>query len=261
MNLLIVNGYDRLGWNRLAKHNIQPICEFYRDQLKKINPKIKSTFIYPSMDLKTTFDDSFFHSFDGIVWTGSSLNIYDNTKEIKNQITLMKKISKLPIKIFGSCWGMQLYTVCNGGTVSKNIKGREIGISFNISLNNYGKAHKMYKKKPLIFDAFASHLDHVTKLPKKSVALSDNHYSIQSLTTNNFWGTQYHPEFNFRYTGQILKARKKLLLDEKLFSKNQIESLILSYKNPHKDSYSNTVNDFKIRTLELANWLKFLRQA
>ena len=261
MNLLIVNGYDRLGWNRLAKHNIQPICEFYRDQLKKINPKIKSTFIYPSMDLKTTFDDSFFHSFDGIVWTGSSLNIYDNTKEIKNQITLMKKISKLPIKIFGSCWGMQLYTVCNGGTVSKNIKGREIGISFNISLNNYGKAHKMYKKKPLIFDAFASHLDHVTKLPKKSVALSDNHYSIQSLTTNNFWGTQYHPEFNFRYTGQILKARKKLLLDEKLFSKNQLESLILSYKNPHKDSYSNTINDFKIRTLELANWLKFLRQA
>jgi GMP synthase (glutamine-hydrolysing) len=173
----------------------------------------------------------------------------------------MKKISKLPIKIFGSCWGMQLYTVCNGGTVSKNIKGREIGISFNISLNNYGKAHNMYKKKPLIFDAFASHLDHVTKLPNKSVALSDNHYSIQSLTTNNFWGTQYHPEFNFRYTGQILKARKKLLLDEKLFSKNQIESLILSYKNPHKDSYSNTVNDFKIRTLELANWLKFLRQA
>ena len=55
MNLLIVNGYDRLGWKRLAKHNIQPICEFYRDQLKKINPKIKSTFIYPSMDLKTTF--------------------------------------------------------------------------------------------------------------------------------------------------------------------------------------------------------------
>ena len=49
MNLLIVNGYDRLGWKRLAKHNIQPICEFYRDQLKKINPKIKSTFIYPSM--------------------------------------------------------------------------------------------------------------------------------------------------------------------------------------------------------------------
>ena len=212
-------------------------------------------------DLKTTFDDSFFHTFDGIVWTGSSLNIYDNTKEIKNQIVLMKKISKLPIKIFGSCWGMQLYTVCNGGTVSKNIKGREIGISFNISLNKHGRTHKMYKKKPLIFDAFASHLDHVTRLPNKSVSLSDNHYSIQSLSANNFWGTQYHPEFNFRYTGQILKARKKLLLDEKLFSKNQLESLILSYKNPHKDSYSNTINDFKIRTLELANWLKFLRQA
>ena len=46
-----------------------------------------------------------------------------------------------------------------------------------------------------------------------------------------------------------------------MFRKNQLESLILSYKDPHKDSYSNTINDFKIRTLELANWLKFLRQA
>ena len=260
MNLLIVNGYDRIGWSKLAKYKIQPICEFYRDQLKKINPKIKSTFIYPSMDLKKTYDDSFFNFFDGIVWTGSSLNIYDNTREIKNQILLMKKISNLPIKMFGSCWGMQLFTVCNGGEVSKNIKGREIGISYNISLNKKGKSHKMYNKKPLVFDAFASHLDHVTKLPKKAVALCDNHYSIQSLSGENFWGTQYHPEFNFKYTGQILKARKKLLLDEKLFSKNQIDSLILSYKKPHRNSYSNSLSDFKIRTLELSNWLKYLKK-
>ncbi len=260
MNLLIVNGYDKKGWCKLAKYKIQPICEFYRDQLKKIDPKIKATFIYPSMDLKKVYDDSFFHSFNGIVWTGSSLNMYDNTKEIKNQITLMKRISNLPIKIFGSCWGMQLYTVCNGGEVKKNKKGREIGISFNISLNKKGRDHWMYKKKPKIFDAFASHLDHVTKLPKKSVALADNHYSIQSLSSKNFWGTQYHPEFNFKYTGQILNARKKLLLDENLFSKNQIEGLISSYKIPHKDSYSNSVTDFNIRTMELSNWLKYIKK-
>jgi GMP synthase-like glutamine amidotransferase len=259
MNLLIVNGYDKLGWSKLAKYKIQPICEFYRDQLKKINSKIKTTFIYPSMDIKSTFDDSFFHSFDGMIWTGSSLNIYDNTNEIKNQISLMKKVSKLPIKIFGSCWGMQLYTVCNGGVVSKNIKGREIGISFNISLNNKGKGHPMYKQKPIIFDAFASHIDHVTTLPKKASALSDNHYSIQSLSNKNFWGTQYHPEFNFKYTGQILNARKKILLKEKLFSNNQLNNLISSFKKPSKDSYSSSLMDFKIRTSELANWLKYIK--
>ena len=49
MNLLIVNGYDKKGWGKLAKHKLQPICEFYRDQLKLINPKLKTTFIYPSM--------------------------------------------------------------------------------------------------------------------------------------------------------------------------------------------------------------------
>ena len=259
MNLLIVNGYDKNGWAKLAKYKLQPICEFYRDQLKFINPKIKTNFIYPSMDLKKVYDDSFFLSFDGIVWTGSSLNIYDNTKEIKNQISLMKKLSQLPVKMFGSCWGMQLYSVCNGGMVSKNIKGREIGIAYNITLNNDGVKHPLYHKKPKIFDAFASHLDHITTLPKKSKVLSDNHYSIQALSSSRFWGTQYHPEFNFKYTGQIVNARKKMLLNERLFSKNQIYQLIKDFKKPKPESYSKSLHNFKLRTLELANWMKWLK--
>ena len=76
MNLLIVNGYDKNGWGKLARYGLQPICEFYRDQLKIINSKIKTTFIYPSMNLDENYDESFIKSFTGIVWTGSSLNIY-----------------------------------------------------------------------------------------------------------------------------------------------------------------------------------------
>ena len=105
MNLLIVNGYDKNGWSKLAKYKLQPICEFYRDQLKSINPNIKTTFIYPSMDLNKIYEENFIKSFRGVVWTGSSLNIYDNTREIKNQISLMKKMSELKINMFGSCWG------------------------------------------------------------------------------------------------------------------------------------------------------------
>ena len=259
MNLLIVNGYDKKGWGKLAKHKLQPICEFYRDQLKLINPKLKTTFIYPSMELQKEYDDSFFLSFDGIVWTGSSLNIYDNTKEIKNQINLMKKLSKLPVRMFGSCWGMQLYSVCNGGMVSKNIKGREIGIAYNITLNNDGVKHPLYHKKPKIFDAFASHVDHISQKPNNSKILSDNHFSIQSLVTKNFWGTQYHPEFNFKYTGKILNARKSILLKEKIFTKNQITNLIEDYKKPNVNSYSQSLLNDNIRNRELRNWLNYLK--
>ena len=69
MNLLIVNGYDKNGWGKLARYGLQPICEFYRDQLKIINTKIKTTFIYPSMNLDENYDESFIKSFTGIVWT------------------------------------------------------------------------------------------------------------------------------------------------------------------------------------------------
>ncbi len=260
MNLLIVNGYDKNGWGKLARYGLQPICEFYRDQLKIINSKIKTTFIYPSMNLDENYDESFIKSFTGIVWTGSSLNIYDNTREIKNQISLMKKLSKLKVNMFGSCWGMQLFTVANGGAVKKNPKGREIGIAYNISINKYGAHHPMYKDKPLIFDAFASHIDHISQKPNRSHVLSDNHYSIQSLISNKFWGTQYHPEFNFKYTGQILNARKNILLKEKLFSKNQIQELIKDFKRPNNKSYSQSLLKDTLRHKELKNWLSYLRK-
>jgi len=56
-----------------------------------------------------------------------------------------------------------------------------------------------------------------------------------------------------------MSARKKLLLDEKLFSKNQIEKLIQDFKRPNSNSYSKSIYDFKLRTLELANWLKWIK--
>jgi GMP synthase (glutamine-hydrolysing) len=163
--------------------------------------------------------------------------------------------------MFGSCWGMQMFTVCNGGQVTKNIKGREIGIAYNITINQHGSSHPLYSKKPKIFDAFASHVDHITTMPSNSKVLSENHYSIQALSSAKFWGTQYHPEFNFKYTGQIMNARKKILLEENLFSKNQIEGLIKDFKKPKSESYSKSIYDFKLRTLELANWLKWIRQS
>ncbi|MDA1283583.1 MAG: hypothetical protein O3C61_01500 [Proteobacteria bacterium] len=259
MNLLIVNGYDKKGWNKLQKNGLQHICDFYRDQLLGINSKIITTYIHPSIDLNKTYSEDFFRSFHGIVWTGSSLNIYDNTKEIKNQITLMKKLSKLELNIFGSCWGMQLYTVANKGDVKKNSKGREVGIAFNITLNEQGIKHDMYKNKPIVFDAFASHVDHITTKPEKSTLLAENHYSIQALVTKKFWGTQYHPEFNFHYTGQILKARKKILINEKCFTKNQLDKIIHAYKKPNQDSFSKSLINDKIRKRELSNWLKYIK--
>ena len=74
------------------------------------------------MNLNKIYEENFIKSFRGVVWTGSSLNIYDNTREIKNQISLMKKMSELKINMFGSCWGMQLYTVTNSGAVKKILK-------------------------------------------------------------------------------------------------------------------------------------------
>ena len=72
----------------------------------------------------------------------------------------------------------------------------------------------MYKDKPLIFDAFASHIDHISQKPNRFSCSSDNHYSIQSLVSNKFWGTQYHPEFNFKHRTNF-KCKKKYFTQRK----------------------------------------------
>ena len=47
-------------------------------------------------------------SYDGLIWGGSSLNIYNNTPEIKRQIEFMKECQKKMKKILAICWGMQV---------------------------------------------------------------------------------------------------------------------------------------------------------
>ena len=85
MNLLIVNGYDKNGWNKLARYGLQPICEFYRDQLKIINSKIKTTFIYPSMNLNDIYDDGFIQSFTALCGLGQVLTYMTIQEKLKTK--------------------------------------------------------------------------------------------------------------------------------------------------------------------------------
>ena len=53
---------------------------------------------------------------------------------------------------------------------------------------------------------------------------------------------------------------KGFLLKEKLFSKNQIQSLIKDFKRPNIKSYSQSLLKDTLRHKELKNWLSYLRK-
>ena len=61
--------------------------------------------------------------YDGLIWGGSSLNIYNDCIEIRRQISFMKECFKNIKKILAICWGMQVAVTAAGGEVKKSSNG------------------------------------------------------------------------------------------------------------------------------------------
>lgn len=150
--------------------------------------------------------------FDGVAWTGSGLNIYDDTPAtpvpaIRRQIELMREALAAGAAVFGSCWGLQVATVATGGTVRRNPKGREFGVARAIALTQAGVTHPMYRGKGRVFSAAAIHFDEVESLPPGALVLAGNAMSrVQGAeirwSGGTFWGVQYHPEFDIAEIGR-----------------------------------------------------------
>ena len=74
--------------------------------------------------------------FSGVTWTGSALNIYDGGRAIEAQLRLAEAVWESEVPVFGSCWGLQVFTTLLGGRVHKNPQGREIGVARCIYLTD-----------------------------------------------------------------------------------------------------------------------------
>jgi len=152
MQILLVDGNEKKASDRYIENEMQTQYQIYKEVLLELSDfKINITTIHPAyiddfIPTGTSLDD-----FDGIVWTGSILNIYDSGTSIERQIELAKTLLTKKNKIFGSCWGLQVLATAAGGSVRKNPKGLEAIISEEITLNEIGIKHPMYNLKPIKF--------------------------------------------------------------------------------------------------------------
>ena len=129
----------------------------------------------------------------------------------------------------------------------------------------------MFFNKPKIFDSFCWHYDEIKSVPSNSIILASNDHSlVQALSfklgRSEFWGVQYHPEFNPRWMLGLMKLRKKTLLEKKIYcSENEFNQMIQALSdlsNNRKTSYAKKIKksiiERNIHYLELTNWLRFV---
>ena len=260
LSILIVEGNLREENKDFSKVGIQTHTESLQDSLNHFIKNIDYDVINPSSDTNLHRVNQKLSNYDGLIWGGSSLNIYDNTPEIIRQIEFMKECQKKVKNILAICWGMQVAVTAAGGEVKKAVNSH-IGIANEIVLNKEGLKHPIYKNKLKSFNSPAFNFDEVVSLPKNCVCLASNRINkVQSLyfeiNNSKIWGLQYHPEITYEKMISLIEFRKNRLIEKRKVFKDDEE--IKNHISFIKEEIS--VSNKAQRMLELKNWLDIINR-
>lgn len=210
--------------------------------------------------------------YDGLVIGGSSLHANDRSPAVLRQIDLVRAFAQTGAPIFGSCWGLQLGVVAAGGGVRRCPNGREIIFARQLSLTSSGVNHPMYEGKPQVFDAPCIHQDEASSLPSQASLLCTNRHSkVQAIAMplgrSEFWGVQYHPEFDLEHLHDMALLFGELMLQEQFFSnKSQLQNytnlLAKLAANPANEAVkwqlgiNDQITSDDSRSSEVVNWVR-----
>ena len=259
LNILICEGNTPEEGKIFQDAGIPTHTESLKESLAYYNQNLKIDVLNPCLELDLNKIVPNLNKYDGLIWGGSSLNIYNDTPEIRRQIFFMKECFKNVNKILAICWGMQVAVTAAGGEVKRGTKGSHIGIANNIELTNNGLNNLLYKDKKNKFNTPAFNFDEVVTTPTGTIHLASNKINrIQGLNfktgVSEIWGLQYHPEITYRKMVDIIKFRKDALIEKRNIFKNVDE--VNTHINFIEEEIKISEKDS--RMLELRNWLNII---
>ena len=259
LNILVCEGNTPEEGKIFQDVGIPTHTESLKESLAYYNKNLKIDVLNPCLKLDLNKVVPKLKNYDGLIWGGSSLNIYNDTPEIRRQISFMKECFKSVRKILAICWGMQVAVTASGGDVKKGVNGSHIGIASDIELTNAGLNNPLYKKKKNKFNTPAFNFDEVVTIPEGAIHLASNKVNkIQGLNfksgVSEIWGLQYHPEITYSKMVDIIKFRKDALIEKKnrFEDENEVNSHINFIEEEIKISEKDS------RMLELRNWLNII---
>ena len=262
INILVVEGNIQKENDNFRNNGIQTHAESLKDSLGYYEKDLNIDVFNPCSE--KTFDKILpkLEKYDGLIWGGSSLNIYNDCIEIRRQISFMNECFKNIKKILAICWGMQVAVTAAGGEVKKATNGAHIGIANDIEINEKGLNHQLYRSKNKKFNSPAFNFDEVVKLPEGAIHLSSNKINkVQSLIfkkgISDVWGLQYHPEITYNKMITLINFRKEKLINNRKCFNNEIE--VQNHIKFIEEEIKKSAKDS--RMLELKNWLDYLKAA
>ena len=126
--ILIVEGNLKEENINFTQAGIQTHTQSLKESLDYLTNELVLDVVNPSSDENIQLYNNKLHTYDGLIWGGSSLNIYNNSPEIRKQIEFMKNCQNKVRNILAICWGMQVAVTAAGGQVKK-ANNPHIGLS------------------------------------------------------------------------------------------------------------------------------------
>tara|TARA_B110000003_G_scaffold224390_1_gene224944 strand:- start:1225 stop:2016 length:792 start_codon:yes stop_codon:yes gene_type:complete len=259
LNILICEGNTPQEGKIFQEVGIPTHTESLKESLFYYNKNLDIEVLNPCLELDLNTIIPKLKKYNGLIWGGSSLNIYNDTIEIRRQISFMKECFKNVKKILAICWGMQVAVTAAGGEVKKGEKGSHIGIANDIQLTQKGLDNLFYKDKNKKFNTPAFNFDEVVTLPNNAIHLASNKINkIQALYfdygVSKIWGLQYHPEITYKKMIDIIKFRKDKFINQKNRFKDEEEI----YEHINFIEKEMKISEKNSRMIELKNWLNLI---
>lgn len=249
------------------------------ERLLREHSDLNTETVYPADCTTSLPNDRQLAECDGIVWTGSALNLYDLTPSVTRQVELARRAMLGGSFLYGSCWGLQVAAAACGGRVLPNPLGREFGVARDITPTEAGRRHPLLQGRPGVFDALALHRDIIEALPEPAMTiLAANDFSpIQAaelrLGPGTFWAVQYHPEYSFSDVASGCRRYAPGLVEERRFpdlaAVRAAAALYTLVDEPDPARSGEAARQLEIsaelrheafRTLEIRNWVEAVRQ-
>ena len=268
---LVIDGYKRAAREELLAGGASMASDLYIKMLSDACPGAACDVLFPSDADAVLPTGAGLADYDGIAWTGCSLTVFDDTPEVNAQISLARAAFEAGVPGFGSCWAAQIAVVAAGGQCRANPNGREMGVARKITLTAEGRGHPLYEGKAGVFDAFISHVDEITHVPPGSLVLSGNAFTrVQSVSViyrgGEFWGLQYHPEYDLREMARLTWCRLEKLQALGFFNDRDAgEAYVALLETLHQDpsradiawrlGIDDDILNVDVRRREMKNWI------
>ncbi len=260
MKALIFEGNGQKQLDHMTKNAQKHSSQKFVNVLRAINPDAICDVVVPAHKDYVYMMPEEIKKYDYVFWLGSTLNAYDKTPEVLQQIEQARLVFKSGVPFYGICWGLQMAVMASGGHVDKCVNGLEIGLAKNITLTSEGKRHPMFKGKGTEpFASFCVHFSETVKLPPQGtvVLASNKHSRVQALEIKYgggiFWGVQYHPEINADSMVSVINRGAEEFCKHGVFANDDENSTDMV--NRITEGYGDSLQD-SIRLLEIKNFIE-----